>query len=236
MQYYINNNDFNRPMVDFTNRIQLEFNLIFDQNGAHGNNARMIIYSSVEIYEIDINHYQRNYYIKVHSVYWNNYQLYNGECCLINSYQPCLDSCNYFVQFYISGKSSAVSRYIPSSKLQENRIYVYAVTAQDVPNTKYNISVVLRDPETLKLIEIGYIDSDEYSKVDTYHYINLKGNLGNADYTVSFGYLCHRYTSLFCINKCRAISKIEYCDYETGNRHCINGAKDINCEKNSLNF
>ncbi|KAF0986211.1 hypothetical protein HZS_7046, partial [Henneguya salminicola] len=49
-------------------------------------------------------------------------------------------------------------------------------------------------------------------------------------------YVCHRYTSPFCINECNAISKIQYCDYKTGNRFCINGAKDVFCERNGILF
>ncbi|KAF0985983.1 hypothetical protein HZS_5290 [Henneguya salminicola] len=57
----------------------------------------------------------------------------------------------------------------------------------------------------------------------------LKFHMGNI--CIYKRYACRRYTSPFYRNKCYAIPKIEYCDYETGNRHCINGAIDINCEK-----
>ncbi|KAF0988008.1 LOW QUALITY PROTEIN: hypothetical protein HZS_7264 [Henneguya salminicola] len=87
-----------------------------------------------------------------------------------------------------------------------------------------------------ELIDIVNIYPDKYSSVEAFNGIELKGKYDNVAIVVSFGYVCHRYTSPFCKNKCHAIPKIEYCDYETGNPYCINGANNYECEKNGLVF
>ncbi|KAF0988098.1 hypothetical protein HZS_882 [Henneguya salminicola] len=209
----------------------MRYDIIYDLNGAHGNNARMLIYAAVQIYPVDIKHYQRDFYIKVISIYWNKYKLINGQCCLKNTFEPCVDSCDYLIEFYISGEEIVTNDKYPGTKLTENRLHVYVVTTLDAPNSKYNISLVLRNSKNKQIIDNAFINPGEYSIVEANFGIAIKGKFGNVDMTVSFGYVCRRYTSRFCIKKCKAIFKIEYCDYETGKRHCINGAKDIHCEK-----
>ncbi|KAF0990094.1 hypothetical protein HZS_4966 [Henneguya salminicola] len=236
MQYYINNNHLNRDTVDFTNRIPLQFHIIYDINGAHGNNGRMIMYATVEIYQINRNHLQRDFYIRVSIIYWKKYKLSNGQCCAINTAMPCVISCPYFLEFIISDSRQEIYNTFPKPKRKENHVYVYAVTTDDAPNSKYNISIVLKELENEHIIDIANINSEEYSTAEANHRINITGKYDNVNFTVTFGkrYVCHRYTSPFFINICNAIPQIEYCDYNTGNRHCINGAVDIDCERNGM--
>ncbi|KAF0991849.1 hypothetical protein HZS_516 [Henneguya salminicola] len=214
MQYNININNFKRETVDFTNRIPLQYYFIYDHNGAHGNIGRMIIYAAVEIYPVDINHYQRDFFIKVHSISWKKYKLTNGKCCSINTFEPCNVSCSYFFEFFIKWDRLDASKLIRSSKIKINKVSVYAVSSFHAPISKYNISVVLKTTGNGKIIDIAKIDGGEYSTVEAEHGINMKGSYDN-----------------FCINKCHAFPKIEYCDFETGNRNCYNGAEDIDCER-----
>ncbi|KAF0992867.1 hypothetical protein HZS_7941, partial [Henneguya salminicola] len=232
MQYKINNNNFNLDNVDLTNRIPMEHYLVYNLIGAHGNIGRMTIYASVEIYQVDKNIYQRDFYIKVQSILWNNYKLYNGQCCSKNMFEPCVISCHYFFKFYISEEEVELHTTFLKSDIKENRLYIYAVTTHNVPTKKYNILVEVIDLYTEEIIDIGNIDAGQYSTAEANRGINLKGKFDNVGLTVSFGYVCRRYTSQFWINKCLAIPKIQYCDYETGDRNCINGATDIYCEIN----
>ncbi|KAF0993241.1 hypothetical protein HZS_4103 [Henneguya salminicola] len=224
----------NRYTVDFTNPIPTSFNLIYDLNGAHGNYGRMIIYASVEIYHIDIKYFQRYFVIKLHSLYWNKYELSNRQCCSIKDLKPCDISCDYFVQIHLYKEEFITYNTLYGTKFKENRLYLHTIFAENAPNSKYNISIVLKESENFHIIDIANINPKNYSSTEAFLGINLKGKYDNVNFTVSFGYVCNRYTSPFYSYKCNAIPKIEYCDYKTGSRLCINGAKDIYCERNGL--
>ncbi|KAF0992903.1 hypothetical protein HZS_5071 [Henneguya salminicola] len=234
MTYNINNRHFDLDIVDFTNSIPLEFNLIYDLNGAHGNKGRMILYASVEIYPLDIKYYQRYFVIKLHSLYWNKYKLTNGQCCSTNTSKSCENSCGYSVEFFISGEDLATYGTFLSTKVKETHLYLYTVFTEDAPNSNYNISIVISESESEndQIIDIANINPEEYSSLEAFLGINLQGKYDNVHFIQR--YVSNRYTSPFHINKCHAIHNIEYCDYKTGNRHCINGAEDIDCERNSL--
>ncbi|KAF0992577.1 hypothetical protein HZS_5291 [Henneguya salminicola] len=145
------------------------------------------MYALVEIYQIDINMYQRDFYIKLHSLYWNNYKLYDGQCCSINSLEPCVMSCDYSLEFFISGKEIVIYDTFRGTKIKENRLLLYAVTTHDAPAKKYFISIELRDTQANQIIDIGDIDADEYSTVNASRGINIKGKYVNVNFTVSFG-------------------------------------------------
>ncbi|KAF0990127.1 hypothetical protein HZS_1905 [Henneguya salminicola] len=211
MRYNINNNNFNRDTVDFTNHIPLEFNIIYNLNGAHGNIGRMIIYASVEIYHLYKNYFQREFFVRVLSILWNKYKLINGQCFSKNTLEPCLDSCNYFIEFYISGYFLDPYIFNSENKYKENHPYVYAVLIRNAPTKKYNISLFVIHYESEQ-----NIDPDIYSTAEAYPGIIsttmltlffLSGNI-----VLNKIYVCHRYTSPFCIKKCRVIPYIEYCD------------------------
>ncbi|KAF0991246.1 hypothetical protein HZS_5340 [Henneguya salminicola] len=197
--------------VDFTNRIPLKYYLIYDLNGAQGNHGRMIIYASVEIYQVNRNHHQRDFRIKVHSIYWKNYKLTNGQCCSINTFERCEISCAYFIQFFISEDNPEFYDSFPPPKLKENYVYVYIVTPNNAPTSKYNISIVLKELEDEHIIDIANINPEEYLSAEAFLVINLKvALLYDED-------ICHRNGICKIINKkinckCNKEYKGKYCE------------------------
>ncbi|KAF0990264.1 hypothetical protein HZS_7764 [Henneguya salminicola] len=186
MQFSLHNKLIN-DTVDFTNSLEIENNIFYDLNGAYGNFGRMMIYATVEVYDVDINYYQRIFYIKVHSFYWKKHKLYNGQCCSINTFEPCVVSCHYFIQLFLSRELLLSSALIPSTKFKTNNVYVYAVATDSFPNSKYNILIVLKDAELEEIIDIANINGEKYSATEAIHGIKIKGIYDNVDLTVSFG-------------------------------------------------
>ncbi|KAF0991826.1 hypothetical protein HZS_2921 [Henneguya salminicola] len=221
MQFIIHTNNVYFDAVDRSNPMPIEYDFNFDLNGALGNMARVIIYALVAVFQQDINSYRRDFYIKLHSILWKNYRLSNSQCCSNHNMHLCIDPCAYIINFLLSDELLETFEYPMKTKLKQNPFHIYIATHYSAPQSKYNISVEVKHFE----FDIAFINSDIYSKTEATNGIKLQNIHENR-------FLCHRYTSPFCRKKCRAIPHIEYCDYEKGNRYCINGARDIDCERN----
>ncbi|KAF0985480.1 hypothetical protein HZS_6384 [Henneguya salminicola] len=139
------------------------------------------------MYSVDINYYQRDFFIKLHSLYWNKYEITNGQCCSKNTLKSCDIPCDYFLEFLISGGEFVTFNMFLSTKLKEMRLYLYTVSTEYAPNSKYNISIVLNESDDGQIIDIANINPEKYSSTEALLGINLKGKYGNVDFTVSFG-------------------------------------------------